>query len=190
MNTLSPSNDIGAQASPSRYDRPTILLHWLTALLVVGLFALAEIWGALPRGTPTRKLLQSLHVSFGLLFAAVLAARIVWRLAAGRRLPRAAAGWLGAAGAGMHMLLYGLMAAQVALGFLFRWAQGEPFTFFGWFDVPTLIHIDREQRHVIGRLHDTVAWAIIILAGCHALAGLAHHYWLQDGTLRRMWPRR
>ena len=85
----------GDAGSPTRYDTPTILLHWLTALLVVGLFALAEIWDALPR-TPARKLLQSLHVSFGLLFAAVLVARIVWRLTAGgvcRGRPAASGDW-------------------------------------------------------------------------------------------------
>ena len=49
--------------------------------------------------------------------------------------------------------------------------------------MPTLIPIDREQRRAIGGLHDTVAWTIIVLAGCHALAGLAHHYWLKDGIL-------
>ena len=81
---------------------------------MIGLFALAEIWDALPRGTPARKLLQSLHVSFGLLFAAVLVARIVWRLTAGRRLPRASGGIWGLAGSSMHVLLYVLMAAQVA----------------------------------------------------------------------------
>ncbi|WP_225765795.1 hypothetical protein [Inquilinus sp. Marseille-Q2685] len=30
----------------SRYDRATILLHWLTAALVILLFALAEIWAS------------------------------------------------------------------------------------------------------------------------------------------------
>lgn len=179
-----------AQADTARYDSTTIVLHWLTAVLVLGLFALAEIWGFLPRGTPTRRLLQSLHISFGLTFAAVLVLRIVWRLTAGRRLPPAASGWMGKAGAGVHGLLYLLMAAQIVLGFLFRWAQGEPFTFFGLFDVPTLIPIAHEQRRYIGGWHDTVAWAIVVLALVHALAGLFHHYFLRDGVLRRMAPRR
>ncbi|MCY1540750.1 Cytochrome b561 [compost metagenome] len=112
--------------------------------------------------------------------------RAAWRLTAGRRLPPAAAGWLRVASTGMHGLLYALMAAQIVLGFLFRWAQGEPFAFFGLFDVPTLIPIDREQRHFIGGLHNTVAWTIIVLALLHALAGLFHHYFLRDGVLRRM----
>ena len=172
--------------APARYDRATIVFHWLTAILVMGLFGLAEAWGFLPRGTPTRRLLQSLHISFGLAFAAVFVLRVVWRLSAGRRLPPAAAGWLGAAGTGVHGLLYALMAAQIVLGFLFRWAQGEPFAFFGLLDVPTLVSIGHEQRRFIGGLHDTVAWAIVALALLHALAGLFHHYFLRDGVLRRM----
>ena len=64
--------------------------------------------------------------------------RVVWRLSRGRRLPPASSGWLGLAGSGMHGLLYLLLAAQIVLGFLFRWAQGEPFAFFGLFDIPTL----------------------------------------------------
>ncbi|MEN4918811.1 cytochrome b [Achromobacter spanius] len=179
-----------AQTDPARYDTTTIVLHWLTAALVLGLFALAEIWGVLPRGTPTRRLLQSLHISFGLAFAAVFVLRVVWRLSAGRRLPPAGAGWVRVAGAGVHGLLYLLMAAQIILGFLFRWAQGEPFAFFGLFDVPTLIPIAHEQRRFIGGLHDTVAWSIVVLALVHAAAGLFHHYFLRDGVLRRMLARR
>lgn len=170
----------------ARYDRVTIVFHWLTVLLVVGLFALAEIWSFLPRGTPTRRLLQSLHISFGLTFAAVFVLRAVWRLCKGRRLPPASAGLMRVASTGVHGLLYLLMAVQIALGFLFRWAQGEPFAFFGLFDVPTLIAIDHEQRRFIGGLHDTVAWTIIVVALLHALAALFHHYVLRDGVLRRM----
>ncbi|MFF7397388.1 cytochrome b [Achromobacter sp. NPDC008082] len=183
---MTPSPMPAATPAPAHYDRMTITLHWLTAVLVVGLFALAEIWSFLPRGTPTRKLLQSLHISFGLAFAAVFVVRVVWRLSRGRRLPRAASGLLGVASTGVHGLLYLLMATQIVLGFLFRWAQGEPFAFFGLFNVPTLIAIDHEQRRFIGGLHDTVAWIIIVLALLHALAALFHHYFLRDGVLRRM----
>ena len=39
-----------------------------------------------------------------------------------------------------------------------------------------------------GSLHNNVAWALIIIAGVHALAALFHHYVLRDGILRRMLP--
>ena len=61
---------------PVRYDSTTIALHWLTVVLVVVLFALAETWGFLPRGTPLEKQFQSLHISLGIVLALVIAARL------------------------------------------------------------------------------------------------------------------
>ncbi len=172
--------------SASAYDRTTIALHWLTALLVVVLFVLAQVWESMPHGTPVRKSLQGLHVSLGLLLTAIIAWRLVWRATGGRRLPPASQGALQATAKGVHYALYLLLVAQIVLGFLFRWAQGEPFTFFGWFSVPKLLPLTRDQRHFFGDLHNIVAWAIVVLAGLHALAALWHHYVRRDGLLRRM----
>lgn len=58
--------------APTRYDRLTMSLHWLTALLVIGLFASAQIWEQLAKGTPLRKELQALHISCGLLLAMIV----------------------------------------------------------------------------------------------------------------------
>ncbi|HYG43923.1 MAG TPA: cytochrome b [Bordetella sp.] len=174
-------------AAPSAYDPGTIVLHWLTALLVVALFAMAQVWESMPHGTPMRKSLQGLHVSLGLLLTAVIVLRMAWRATGGQRLAPASHGVLQVSAKTMHYALYLLLAAQIVLGFLFRWAQGEPFTFFGWFSIPKLLPLTRDQRHVFGDLHNLVAWLIIVLAGLHALAALFHHYLLRDGLLRRMW---
>jgi cytochrome b561 len=171
----------------NRYDRTTIALHWLTAGLVVTLFLLAEGWGFVPRDL--RKAGQSLHISLGILLAAVLVARLVWRGTRGRRLPPAATGLQHLAAKAAHHALYLLLTAQVVLGFLFRWAQGEPFQFFGLFDMPAAFAPDRDLADAIGNLHNIVAWTIIVLAGLHAAAALVHHYALRDGVLRRMQPR-
>lgn len=66
--------------SRHRYDGLTILLHWLTALCVIFLFASAHIWEVLERGTPLRKGLQSVHISVGILLAAIILGRLLWRL--------------------------------------------------------------------------------------------------------------
>ncbi len=81
-----------AQSTRQVYDRGTIILHWLTAVLVVSLFASAETWWFLPRGTALREELQTLHISLGISLAATIIMRIVWRLAQGRRLPPATTG--------------------------------------------------------------------------------------------------
>jgi cytochrome b561 len=62
---------------PVAYDGVSMALHWITALLVVVLFALAEIWGFVPRGSPLRHGMQSLHVSLGLTLAAVFLLRVI-----------------------------------------------------------------------------------------------------------------
>jgi cytochrome b561 len=88
----------------------------------------------------------------------------------------------------MHYGLYGLIAVQIGLGFLFRWGQG-PAGFFGLFAIPSPLVIDKTTRHLVGSLHDYCGWLIIILAGGHAVVALAHHYLLRDQVLRRMLPR-
>ncbi|SNB64642.1 cytochrome b561 [Arboricoccus pini] len=171
-----------------RYDGVTIGLHWLTALLVVLLFVMAEVWGFLPRGTWLRHQLQVFHVSFGILLTAVLVFRLLWKATAGRRLPLTGRGVIDRAARGLHHLFYVLLVLQLVLGWAFRWAQVEEFTFFKIFDVPQILTDPSAYRSTFGMLHNYVAWTIIVLAGVHALAALVHHYLLRDGVLRRMLP--
>ena len=177
-----------AAADTSRYDKMTIALHWLTAILVIALFAAAYVWNSLPKGTPLRKELQAIHISLGLLFTAVFIVRLVWRSSGGKRLAAAEAGINALLSRGMHWLLYCLLIAQMVLGFLLRWAQGEPFEFFGLFSVPSLFAQDKPLAHTYEMLHNDAAWIIIVLAAGHALAALGHHYLLRDGVLKRMMP--
>jgi len=171
------------------YDSTTRFFHWATAVLVVALFATAQVWSFLAKGTPLRHNLQALHISMGILLAVAIVGRLLWRLTQGRHLARLP-GLAGIAAKAGHGLLYALLLGQIALGFMFRWAQGEAFEFFGLFAVPPLMLPNPEWRHTLGGLHENVAWALIILSGLHACVALAHHWWLKDGVLLRMWPGR
>lgn len=183
------NTELANSAAPSRkrYDHLTIMLHWLTAGCVIFLFASAHIWEVLEHGTPLRKGLQSIHISVGILLAIVIVWRVIWRIAHRTQLdPIAMPRVMSLVSTLTHWALYGLLLAQITLGFLFRWAQGEPFYFFSVFPIPDLFGIDPGLRRSLGMLHNNVAWALIILAGVHALAALFHHYVLRDGVLRRM----
>jgi len=171
-----------------RYDRLTRTFHWFTAAVVIFMFASAHIWENLEKGTPLRKGLQSVHISLGIAMAVLIAARIVWRLSGGSRPKADSHPALNVLAKMAHGCLYLLLLAQIGLGFMFRWAQGEPFTFFGTFSIPAPFVVDHAWRGTLGGLHDTVAWAIILLAGLHAVAALWHHYVMGDNTLRRMLP--
>ena len=45
-----------------RYDRLTRSFHWLTVALVIFLFASAQVWDILEKGTPLRKEIGRAHV--------------------------------------------------------------------------------------------------------------------------------
>lgn len=170
----------------TNYDNVAITLHWLTAILVVIQFALAMIWDAFPK--PTQEAMQSVHVSLGVLLTAVILTRIVWRLIPGHQVPSLDVGWLRLASKGVHYLLYLLLVAQATTGFLLRWSQGHPVSFFGLFGIPSPWAFDRGERQQIHGLHDKIGWAIVIIAFAHALAALYHHYGLKDRVLMRMLP--
>lgn len=178
---------IGAGDDKTNYDNVAVSLHWLTAVLVLFQFASAETWDWLSK--PTRETMQHLHVSLGMLLAAVIVARLIWRWIPGHQRSSLESGWVKIASKAVHYLLYLLLVIQAGLGFGFRWAQGEPLSFFGLFAIPSpLGAIDKPTRHTLHGLHENVGWAIVILALGHALAALYHHYALHDRVLGRMLP--
>jgi cytochrome b561 len=178
---------IAAGDDGTNYDNVAIALHWTVALLVIVQFAFAETWDWFAK--PTRQSMESIHVSLGLLLAAVIVVRLAWRLIPGHQMSSIEAGWMKLASKGVHYLLYGLLIAQAALGFGWRWAQGHAVEFFGLFGIPGPYGaLDKATRHTFHDLHEKVGWAIIILAGLHALAALYHHYVLKDRVLERMLP--
>jgi len=139
------------------YDKPTIVLHWLTAVLVVALFTLALSWDLFEHVSPIRKGFQSLHISLGILLVIVIVVRIIWRFTRGRCLPEAATGLQQWAANAMHLGLYLFLVVEAGLGVLLRWAQAESFMFFGLFSIQLSDTKHRELAHNIEELHDTVA---------------------------------
>ena len=170
----------------TNYDNVAVALHWTTALLVVVQFALAETWDYFAK--PTQESLQSLHVSLGVLLAAVIVARLIWRLIPGHQVPSIELGWVKNASKAVHYLLYALLVGQVVTGFLFRWAQGHPVGFFGLDIQSPFEAFSKPERHQLQDIHEKIGWAIIIIAFFHATAALYHHYVLKDRVLLRMLP--
>lgn len=169
------------------YDDVAVALHWATAILVVIQFLLAITWDYFPHATTEE--MQSLHISLGVLLTVVVLARIAWRLIPGHYRGAIVSGWVKIASKSVHYLLYGLLVAQAAFGFAFRWAQGHPVSFFGLFAIPGPYGaLDKATRHTLHAFHEYIGWTIVIVAFGHALAALYHHYGLHDRVLGRMLP--
>lgn len=167
------------------YDRRTILLHWLSAALIVALWTAGQSIDFFPKGAP-RVTVRSLHISAGLCLAVLLVLRLAWRVRGGSRLPAADAGWSGKAAVGIHRLLYALLGAVVLIGVTCVWIRGD--TSFYLFTVPHPGFADAALREEVVDLHGLCANVLLAIAGLHAAAALWHHFALKDGVLRRMWP--
>jgi cytochrome b561 len=178
---------IAAADDGTRYDGVAITLHWATALLVIANFGLAQVWDWFP--DETKGWMEDAHMSFGVLLAAVVLARIAWRLLPGHQVSSLEAGWMRLTSKATHYLLYALLIAEAALGFAFRWGAGRSMAFFGTGIPPLIGEMSRPFRRQLREFHEWIGWAIIILATLHAFAALYHHYVLKDRVLSRMLPR-
>lgn len=170
-----------------RYDVRTIAFHWATVVLVAAQWVLAQVIDDFAPGAP-RVTARSTHILLGLVIAAVIIGRVVWRATQGRRLPAADRGALHVAAKLTHWGLYGLLAAALLLGMFTAWAQGD--SIYGLFKLPAYMPSNPDLGDQVAGVHGTVVTVLLILAGVHATAALVHQYVWRDGLLRRMLTRR
>jgi cytochrome b561 len=184
--TFDTATRIVAGDDGTNYDGVAIALHWTTAALVIVNFALAQTWDWFAK--PTRGLMETTHMSFGVLLTAVIVGRIIWRLMPGHQVSSIEVGWVRLGSKAMHYLLYVLLVAEAVLGFAFRWGAGRPMKFFGLGIPPLIGEMAKPDWRFLRELHEWNGWAIIVLAGLHAAAALYHHYVLKDRVLLRILP--
>jgi cytochrome b561 len=173
------------------YGLLAVVLHWLVAVAVLSLFALGLWMVDLTLYDPWYNRAPDIHKSVGVLLFAVVALRLVWRLANPR--PRPAPG-ISPVEARMavlaHAALYGLMFAVMITGYLIPTANGRPVEVFGLFSVPATITGIEDQENVAGDIHLDLAIALVALTAVHTLAALKHHFIDRDQTLTRMLGRK
>ncbi len=164
------------------YDRRTVVLHWLTALLVVTLWGLAQVIDFFPNAL--RVYPRSTHILLGVALAVIYMTRVVWRATGGRRLPPADGGLRGLAAKAAHYGLYALVLAVLVLGISYEAVRAD--NILNVFRLPSVAPGDKGLRNLLGDWHGTAANAVLILAGLHAAAALFHQFVLKDNLLHRM----
>jgi cytochrome b561 len=164
-------------------------LHWAVAVLVV-LAWLSETFGdVLPRGT-ARAAGLFVHMSAGLAIIALVVLRLAWRLGDPPPPPEKTSlgDWAERASQISHYALYALLVAIPIVGIVLQFARGDALAIFGLFHIASPWAADRGFAHTVQEIHAFLANGIMILAGIHAAAALAHHWIFRDRTLLRMLP--
>lgn len=171
--------------SDAQFGLVAMLFHWLTAIVVLGLFAVGWWMVELNYYSEWYRTAPHWHKSTGLLLAALVILRLLWKLVNPK--PKALGQpWEQKAASVAHALLYTLMLAIFFSGYLISTADGRGIDIFAWITVPSLGELFEDQEDIAGLVHEYLAYALISLVVLHALAALKHHFVDKDETLRRM----
>jgi len=164
----------------------TILLHWITAITVAGLFVLGWIMVDLTYYDSLYYKLPFIHKSVGILLGAVLLLKMFWKRF-NTTASLASHGRLEIIGARLaHWVLILAMIIIVISGYLISTADGSGISVFDWFMVPATITTIPGQEDLAGEVHKIMAYGMALMVLIHAIAALKHHFIDKDDTLRRM----
>ena len=75
-------------------------------------------------------------------------------------MPPAASGWVELASKAVHYLLYVMLVAEAALGFILRWSGNQSMSFFGFPIAPRFPRFSKPVHELIAALHHWNGWAI------------------------------
>jgi cytochrome b561 len=170
-----------------QFGLATVLLHWITALIVIGLFILGVYMVGLDYYSPWYHRAPPIHESIGLIFFFVMLLRVVLRLFNPPPRPLTTLHNLERKLAPLvHLAFYLLIFLVLISGFLISSASGDAVAIFNWFTLPALQLGIEKQQDLAGVWHDRIAWALISLALLHTLAAFKHHVYDKDATLLRI----
>lgn len=174
----------------THYNAVAKSLHWLMALLILGMLALGFFMTGLPL-SPDKLQYYAWHKWAGVTVFMLVWLRLAWRLTFPP--PPLSADLSNvvklSAHAG-HWALYALMVVIPLTGWLMSSAKGFQTVWFGVLPLPDLMAKDKALGEQLAQLHGALNVGLLLLMAGHAGAALWHHLVQKDNTLRRMLPAR
>jgi cytochrome b561 len=166
-----------------QYNKTAKFLHWIMALLIIGLLILGFSMEALEN----KKFFFWLHKSFGLLALFFVIFRVIWRLTNKYpSLPEGTPKKLGLLAKITVFGLYSLMFFMPISGIILSNSFSRPVPFFNFFDL-NLFASNPELGTLVAKLHGLGAFLLTSLILLHLLGGLFHQFVLKDNLLKRLY---
>lgn len=172
------------ETAPKRYHPAHVVIHWLTALLVlmmlgVGKFAMPGI----DPSDPQKPMMLQSHTYIGGAIAVLLIIRLILRFTTKIPAPADAGNaFLNFVGKAVHFLLYFLLIGMAVSGLgLFQMAN-LPAVFSGAVPYPSNFF---EYLPRMG--HGLLSWLVLALVALHFGAAMFHQFIKKDNLLSRMW---
>jgi len=170
------------------WGAPAKLFHWVMAALILAQIALG-LMAASWRVSPVKLELFFWHKSTGMLILALVALRLLWRLAnPAPMLPPGMAAWERAAARLSHLFLYALMIALPVTGWIVTSASNVPFRIFWLIPLPAIVAPDEPTADLAALVHGGLAALLALALVAHVGAALRHHFVKRNTVLIRMLP--
>ena len=170
------------------WGAPAKFFHWVMAALILAQITLgwmAASW----RMSPTKLNLFFWHKSTGMLILALVALRLLWRLATPPpELPAGMAAWERNAARLSHLLLYGLMIALPVTGWIINSAANIPLRIFWLIPLPAIVAPDKAVAGLVALVHGGLFALLALVLVAHIGAALRHHFVKRNTVLTRMLP--
>jgi cytochrome b561 len=190
-----------------RYTKVAVVLHWLIAIAIFGMFALGWYMSELPKEAPKqlafdlfdlgiytwplaeeaspRTFYFNLHKSIGVTLFALIILRILWRithkppamLSSYKALERKLA-------TGVHHMLYLLMVALPVSGIIMA-----TYSKYGikWFGIDFIAGLDdKVLRDTFKEVHEIVGFLMVLILVLHIVGAIKHKFIDKDATMKRM----
>jgi len=173
--------------TPSSYGFINKLLHWISALIIIGLFILGYWMVGLDYYSEWYQKAPHIHQSVGFLLIVMTAFRLVWkRMETPLTDIETHSALVKKSAKAAHNVLYLLIALLMLSGYLIPTSDGRAIEIFNWFEIPALGKLFEKQEDIAGLVHEYLAYSLIAIAFLHALAAIKHHIIDKDDTLNRM----
>ncbi len=169
------------------YTPAAKVLHWTSALLVLGLLAVG-LWMT---GLPLSRLkfvVYACHKWIGLVVLVLAILRLIWRRhSPPPALPTTVTPWERRLAPVGHWALLLLVLAQPISGWLMSSAGGVAVVWFGILPLPDMVPRNQQLFAVLREMHHLLAFALMAVITLHIAAVVRHDVLRHDGILRRMW---
>lgn len=192
-----------------RYTKTAVILHWLIAIGILGMFAFGWFMTDLPREAPKqtsydlfnlgiytwelakeqspRTFYYNLHKSIGVTLLALIAFRVFWRITHKPPAPLASyKAWERKLSTGAHHLLYLLMVLIPLSGLIMSISSKYGVK---WFGIKLFSGLDdKGLREIFYEAHEITGILLLVILVLHIIGALKHKFVDKDDTMKRMMP--
>ena len=175
---------------PTVYSPVSKWIHWITAILVLGILAGGILMTRMDEGALQNQIFD-MHRAFGVVVFALALARVAARRMLGTPAPDETLSPLERrVSVGVHHSLIALLILMPLIGWLMTSAYRVDVSVFGLFTLPHLMPKSEPIYDALSAAHATLGFLMAGLIAAHGGAAFIHRFIKKDGVMQRMLPAR